>query len=62
MRFANDEYVFGLIEFILSFKESIYFLYEYLETINYNLDEVIKTDNFSLCNGNQLMGYQPLSM
>ena len=56
MRFANDEYVFGLIGFILSFEESIYFLYEYLETINYNLDEAIKTDNFSLCNGNQLMG------
>ena len=64
--FENDKYVFGLIEFVLSFEGGIYFLYENLETINfhlhYNSYQVIKTDNFSLCNGNQLMEYHPLCM
>ena len=64
--FENGKYVFGLIEFVLSFEGGIYFLYENLETINfhlhYNSYQVIKTDNFSLCNGNQLMEYHPLCM
>ena len=66
VRLANDEYVFELIEFVLSFEGAIYFLYENLETINYHLHynsyQVIKTDNFSLCSGNQLMDYHPISM
>ena len=66
VRFANDEYVFGLVECVLSFEVGIYFLYENLEFINYhyhdNSFQSIKTDNFSLCNGNQLINYHPLSM
>ena len=64
--FANYEYAFGLIEFVLVFEGGIHFLYENVETINYHLHynsyQLIKTDNFSLCNGNQLMYYHPVSM
>ena len=52
-RFARDDYIFGITDYVLSFERGIYFLYENLENVdynhNFNAHEVIRTSNFSLC-------------
>ena len=55
--FARDDYVFGIIDYVLSFEGGIYFLYENLENVNYNYHfnahEVTRTSIFSLCQPGQ---------
>ena len=34
--FARDDYVFGIIDYVLSFERGIYFLYENIENVDYN--------------------------
>ena len=51
--FARDDYVFGIIDYVMSFEGGIYFLYENLENVNcndhFNTHEVTRTSIISLC-------------
>ena len=51
--FARDDYVFEIIDYVLSFEGGIYSLYENLENVNYNYHfnahEVTRSSIFSLC-------------
>ena len=64
--FASDDYVFGIIDYVLSSEAGIYFLYENLENVNYNYHlnahEVTRTSIFSLCQSSQLLDYHLLSI
>ena len=64
--FARDDYVFGIIDYVLSFEGRIYLLYENLENVNYNYHvnayEVTRISIFSLCQPSQLLDYHPLSI
>ena len=57
--FARDDYVFGIIDYVISFEEGIFFLYENLENVNchYHFDTHEFTRNyiFSLCQLIQLL-------
>ena len=52
-RFARDDSVSGIIDYVMSFKGGIYFLYENLENVNcndhFNTNEVTRTSIISLC-------------
>ena len=64
--FARDDYVFGITDYVLSFAGGIYFLYENFENVNYNyhfnVNEVTRTSNFSLCQPSQSLDYHSLSI
>ena len=51
--FARDDSVSGIIDYVMSFKGGIYFLYENLENVNcndhFNTHEVTRTCIISLC-------------
>ena len=61
--FARDDYVLGIIDYVMSFEEGIYFLYENLENENchyhFNTHEVTRNSIFFIVSTNPVTWLSP---